>query len=162
MGCHMCLSPCITCVPHVRVSQPVSCVSLSRIDDGGQGHAGERRRSAALLPLLGPGVCVCVCVCVCARASVCLSVCLSVVYVCACVWVWVCRCLSVCHVCMCVCVCVIQTWCSMQRKTTLLCHMCLSCRRVVTCVCVIQTWCSVQRKKTARLALEDDVHAPDR
>lgn len=25
-----------------------------------------------------------------------------------------------------------------------------------------QTWCSVQRKKTARLALEDDVHAPDR
>ena len=37
-----------------------------------------------------------------------------------------------------------QTWCNM-------------------CVCVIiQTWCSVQRKKTARLALEDDVHAPDR
>jgi len=25
-----------------------------------------------------------------------------------------------------------------------------------------QTWCSVQRKKTARLALEDDVHAPDK
>ena len=96
-------------------------------------------------------VCVCVCVCVCVRV-----VCLCVCHMCVLVGVQVPVCLS------CVCVCVIQTWCSMQRKTTLLCHMCLSCRRVVTCVCVIQTWCSVQRKKTARLALEDDVHAPDR